>query len=66
MKTCHSSGLSCRKIGDIFISYPDVRMDDISMHPAYAIWLYPAAENFACPSLQIDESNATYSTPIQQ
>ena len=24
--------ISCRRIGDIYISYPDVRMDDISMN----------------------------------
>ena len=61
--------ISCSRIGDIYISYPDVRIDDISLHyPASAIWLYPAAENFALdaisPSLQIDESNATYFTSI--
>ena len=59
------------RIGDIYISYPDVRMHDVSIHyPTSAIWLYPAAENFAWdaihPLLQIDESSATYSIPIQQ
>ena len=52
--TWHSSGQSCRMIGDIYISYPDARMDDISMHyPASALWLYLAAENFAWDAIII-------------